>query len=111
MIGLEDTLATGVSYIHENLNSFSLLALANKEHTQIQASLSTKNVLKFMVNNYKGDLSIFRRTKMDSFKHQTLVRSFKDDLLIDLLHQMKQKRISVVPVEDRLSWQVSHSMS
>ena len=35
VIGLEDSLATGVALMHENLNSFNLLALANKEKTQI----------------------------------------------------------------------------
>ena len=56
-----------------------------------------------MVKNYDGDLSVFQRTKLDSYQHQTLVRAFKDDLLIELLYQMKQKRISLVPVEEYLS--------
>ena len=55
-----------------------------------------------MVNHYDGDLSVFRRAKIDSYQHQTLVRAYKDDLLIELLFQMKQKRISLVPVEDYL---------
>ena len=88
--------------MHENVNSFSLLALANKERTQIQAGFSTQDVLKYMVKNYNGDLSVFRRSKIDTYLHQTLVRSYKDDCLIELLYQMKQKRISIVPVEDRL---------
>ena len=70
--------------------------------------------MKYMVKTYKGDLSVFRRTKMDSFTQQTLVRCYKDDLLIELLYQMKQKRISMMPVEDRLtnaSQQSSQSVS
>lgn len=30
------------------------------------------------------------------------MRAFKDDLLIELFYQMKQKRISVLPVDDYL---------
>ena len=113
-IGLEDSLADGLRTMHENVNSFSLLAIANKERTQIQASFTTQDVVKYMVKTYKGDLSVFRRTKMDSFTQQTLVRCYKDDLLIELLYQMKQKRISMMPVEDRLtnaSQQSSQSVS
>jgi hypothetical protein len=35
MIGLEDSLADGLKLLHENVNSFSMLAIANKERTQI----------------------------------------------------------------------------
>ena len=58
-IGLEDSLADGLRLMHENVNHFSMLALANKEKTQIQASFSTSDVLKYMVKNYDGDLSVF----------------------------------------------------
>ena len=68
-ISLEDSLADGLRWMHENVNSFSMLAIANKERTQIQASFSTQDVLKYMVKNYNGDLSVFRRTKIDTFSH------------------------------------------
>ena len=32
-IGLEDSLADGLRWMHENVNSFSMLAIANKERT------------------------------------------------------------------------------
>ena len=59
-------------------------------------------MIKFIVKNYTGDLSVFRKSKIDTYAHQTLVRSLKEDLLIEVLYQMKQKRISIVPIEDRL---------
>jgi len=53
--------------MNENVNSFGMFAIANKERTQIQAFMTTHDVLKFMVANYSGDLSVFRRAKIDSF--------------------------------------------
>ena len=35
------------------------------------------------------------------------MRAFKDDLLIEVLYQMKQKRISLLPIEDCLTNQPS----
>ena len=56
---IEDSLSDALNVIHENVNSFSLIALSNADRTQILASLSTKELLKYMVTNYEGDLSVF----------------------------------------------------
>ena len=65
----DNSLADGLQLMHENVNSYGMFAIANKERTQIQASLSTREVLRFMVKNYDGDLSVFQRTKLDSYQH------------------------------------------
>ena len=89
-----------------SFNSYSLLAIANRDRTQIQASLSTKDLLKYMITNYQGDLSVFKRpeNKIDShlYASESLVRSFKDDTLLEVLLAMKQKRISLVPIEEKV---------
>ena len=65
-----------------------------------------------MVTNYEGDLSVFERpeNKIDSHLHQTLVRSFKDETLLDVLFSMKQKRISILPIEERFEVQLSQEI-
>lgn len=85
IINIENSLADGMKLMHESYSVYGMFAIANKERTQIQATLSTREVLQYMVKNYNGDLSVFRRTKLDSYQHQTLVRTFKDDKLIELL--------------------------
>jgi len=69
IIGLDNSLSDGLNLLHENVNAYGMFAISNKERTQIQASLSTRDVLKFMVNNYAGDLNVFHRTKLDSYQH------------------------------------------
>ena len=65
-----------------------------------------------MVNNFSGDLSVFKRPehKIDSHLHQQLIRSFKDDTLLEVLLEMKQKRISLVPIEEKNDVQAGHEI-
>lgn len=57
----ESTLLESLNVIHRNINEFSLVVLANVDRTQIQASLSTQDLLKFMMSNYEGPLDVFER--------------------------------------------------
>ena len=108
---VEDSLADALNVILENM-SFSLIAISNQDRTQILASLSTKDLLKYMVTNYEGDLSVFKRpeNKIDSHLHQTLVRAYKDETLLEVLFAMKQKRISVLPIEERFELQLTQEV-
>ena len=89
--------------MHENVNHFSFIVIANKDRTMASASLSTKDLLKFLVTNYQSNMQVFNKAenKIDNYMHQNLVCCYKDDNLIEVLHQMKQKRISCIPIEDR----------
>lgn len=55
-VTIEDPLSKALQSMHENINAFSIIVITNKERTMASASLSTKNLLKFMVNNYQGNL-------------------------------------------------------
>ena len=49
---VENSLSDALNVMHENVNAFSLVAIANRDRTQIQAALSTTDLLKYMVTNY-----------------------------------------------------------
>ena len=56
----EDSLSDALNVIHETTNSLSFIAISNADRTQILASLSTMDLLKFMVTAFEGDLSVFK---------------------------------------------------
>jgi hypothetical protein len=57
---IESSLLDLLSKMNDQSRILTFLTIANPDSTQIQGCISLKDLLKFMVNNYKGDLSVFK---------------------------------------------------
>ena len=60
-ITIEEPLSKALQVMHENLNHFSFIVIANQDKTMASASLSTRDLLKFMVTNYHGNMQVFNK--------------------------------------------------
>jgi hypothetical protein len=47
--------------MNEEGSILQLLVIASKDRTQVKAGVFMQDVLKFMVNQYRSDLSVFRK--------------------------------------------------
>ena len=66
-----------------------MLAFVTKDRTQILAEVCFGDILKFMVNNYSGDLTCFKKPFSDSDEEQNLVRANENDSLLHVLTMMR----------------------
>lgn len=101
---LESSLLDLLKKMSDQSRILCFLAIANSDATQISNCISLKDLLRFMVNNYKGDLKVFRQPQnnITSFAKQTLVRANERDSLLHVLRVMAASRISVLPIERTL---------
>lgn len=99
---IESTLLELLNKMSDQSNNLCFLAIANSDHTQISATISLRDLLKFMVSNYNGDLTTFRMHDVASFAKQTLVRANEHDSLLHALRIMADSRISVLPIERKI---------
>ena len=56
---LDETLLDALNRMYEGANGHDLVAYVSKSRTCIQATISLKDMLTFIVANYVGDLSVF----------------------------------------------------
>jgi hypothetical protein len=101
---LESTLLDLLNKMSDQSRILCFLAIANSDQTQLSCCIALKDLLRFTVNNYKGDLSVFRlpSNNITSFANQTLVRANETDSLLHVLRVMAASRISVLPIERKI---------
>jgi len=58
---LDETLLDALNRMYEGASCLDLVAFVSKNRTCLQATISLKDLLTFMVANYHGDLSVFQK--------------------------------------------------
>ena len=91
-----------------NENNFNLLALATNEKSQLQGMISTYDIFKFLINNYKGETDFFsQRFKLfeneNNISHcnrnQNLIRANYTDTVYEVLIKLRENRVSMISIE------------
>lgn len=77
-----------------NEHNFNVIALATNERSQLQGLIGTRDVMTFLVNNYKGEIDFFKskfcklenRNNLSHFsRNQNMVRAEHTDTLYEVL--------------------------
>lgn len=90
--------------MNDQSRMLAFLAIANPDRTQISGCISLKEIMRFLVNSYKGDLSVFRlpSSNITAVGKQSLVRANDSDSLLHVLRVMAASRISLLPIERKI---------
>ena len=96
---------------HMNDSNINFLALMNTDRTQIQGYINFQEIIKYLVENYTGDLSFFEQPlrKFDLTNHNIfpsyckLVIAKESESLYSVLKKMRDNRVSCIPIERSLS--------
>ena len=96
---------------HMNDNGLNFMALLNHERTLLQGYISYTEIIRFLVENYTGDISFFEKPliKFDITQHnlfpsyQNLVITRDTESLYQVLKKMRDNRVSCIPVERQIS--------
>ena len=103
--GIDENLHTCLQ--HMNDNGLNFMAMLNNDRTLLQGAVSYQEIIKFLVENYTGDISFFEKplVKFDVAEnnlfpsYQKLVITRDTDTLFQVLKKMRDNRVSCIPVE------------
>lgn len=94
-----------IDFINEN--NINVIGLATNEYSQLQGMINTREIMEFLLNNYKGDIDFFK-TKFRKFENKmdrsyfssnlNLVTAQHNDTLFEVLQKLRDNRVSMIVV-------------
>lgn len=90
-----------------NETNVNVIGLATNEYSQLQGMINTREIMEFLLNNYKGDIDFFK-TKFRKFENKmdrsyfssnlNLVTAQHNDTLFEVLQKLRDNRVSMIVV-------------
>lgn len=62
-----------------NENNFNVIALATNEKSQLQGMINTQDIMEFLLNNYKGEINLFKH-KFRKFENTQNISHFAKNM-------------------------------
>ena len=92
-----------------NENNLNTIALATNERSQLQGIIQTQDVLRFLVDNYKGNIDFFQHSFMKfedatnmvghTSHNKNMVTAWAQDTLYEVLRKLRDKNVSMIIIE------------
>jgi CBS domain containing-hemolysin-like protein len=95
------------------------VVLTSNEKSQVQGMIEIHDIITFLVNNYKGEISFFKHyfSKFETqsnishcSKNQNIVRAQHTDNLYEVLQKLRENKISMIIVERLFSSSKSNNI-
>lgn len=91
-----------------NERNFNVIALATNERSQLHGLIEPRDVMTFLVNNYKGEIDFFKSKfiKLENLndishfsKNHNLVSAQHTDTLFEVLQKLRENRVSMISID------------